>query len=101
MLWSCQVAPFMSTGFKARTDFDFFGAARPVVSGGLGCLICSLIDGLSVESNYPRPDWVSGDFVDCHVHTKLHKPKNFDYTWKLLASTTDASKQLFSKGKLP
>lgn len=74
---------------------------RPVVSGSLGRLVCSLIDGLSVWSNYPRPDREAGDFVDCHASTKVHKPKTSDYICKLLASTADESKRLFSKGSLP
>lgn len=61
----------------------FMAERRPVVSGSLGSLVCSLIDGLSVWSNYPRPDWKAGDFVDCHVHTKVRKPKNSDYMCKL------------------
>lgn len=62
---------------------------RPVVSGSLGCLACSLIDGLSVWSNYPGPDWEAGDSVDRHVHIKLHKHNNSVYKFKLLASTAD------------
>lgn len=79
----------------------FRAVRRPVVSGSLGRLVCSLIDGLSVWSNYPRPDWEAGDFVNSHVRTKVHKPKNSDYVWKLNAPTADANKRLFSKGSLP
>lgn len=56
----------------------FRAVRRPVVSGSLDRLVCPLIDGLSVWSNYPRPEWEVGDFVDCHVHKKVHQPKNSD-----------------------
>lgn len=70
----------------------FRAVRRPVVSGSLGCLVCSLIDGLSVWSNYPRPVWEAGDFVDCHVRSKVHnKPKNHHYMCKLLSPTAEVS----------
>ena len=52
------LGPFMSAGFKATVASDFFFRAvrRPVVSDSLGRLLCSLIDALSVQSNYARPD---------------------------------------------
>lgn len=54
----------------------FRAVRRPVISGSLGRFVCSLIDGLSVWNNYPRPDWEGGDFVACYVCTKVHnKPK--------------------------
>lgn len=59
---------------------------RPVITGSLGRLLCSLIDGLSVWSNYPRQDWEAGDFVDCPVHIKVYTPKNADYMCKQLGS---------------
>lgn len=60
----------------------FRAVRRPVVSGSLGRLVCSLIDGLSVRRNYPRPDWeAGGDFVDCHVHSKVNKPKGSSYIY--------------------
>lgn len=50
----------------------FMAVRRPVISGSLTCnLVCSLINGLSVWSNYPRPQRKADDFVDCHIHTKV------------------------------
>lgn len=63
---------------RPRQPLIFKAARRPVVSGSLDHLVCSLIDGLSVWSNYPRPEWEAGDFVDCHVYKKVHKPKESD-----------------------
>lgn len=56
----------------------FRAVRRPVVSGSLGRLVYSLIDGLSMWSNYPWLDLEAADFVNCHVHTKVHIPKNSD-----------------------
>lgn len=52
----------------------FMAERRPVVPGSLGSLVCSLIDGLSVWSNYPRPYWKAGDLVVGPNHTKRNKP---------------------------
>lgn len=51
------LTPFMSAGFKALQPLIFRTVRRPVVFGNLGRLICSLIDGLSVWSNYLEPGW--------------------------------------------
>lgn len=59
-VWS---APFFSAGFKARTASDTQAGRRPVVTGSLGRLVCSLIDDLSVWSNYATPDWEATDYV--------------------------------------
>lgn len=42
----------------------FMAERRPALPGSLGSLVCTLIDGLSVWSNYPRPGWKVGDFVN-------------------------------------
>ncbi len=79
----------------------FRAVRRPVVSGSLGRLVCSLIDGLSVWSNYPTPDWEAGDFVDCYVRSKVHnKPKNPHYMCKLLLPMSEVS-DTFQKVSCP
>lgn len=86
------VAPFMSAGFKASSLLIFRPVRRPVISGSLGRLICSLIDGLSVWSNYPRADREAGDFTGCEVHTERCRHKN---------SHIHRGFKLFSKASVP
>lgn len=54
----------------------FMTVQQQLDTGSLHRPVSSLIDGLSVESNYPRPDWKAGDSVGCHVQTKVLKPIN-------------------------
>lgn len=86
------VAPFMSAGFKASSLLIFRPMRRPVISDSLGRLICSLIDGLSVWSNYPRADREAGDFTGCEVHTDRCRHKN---------SHIQRSFKRFSKAPVP
>lgn len=58
------VGPFMSASFKAESASDFHDREKAA------CLVCSLIDGLSLWSNYPEPHWNAGDLVVRPEQTK-------------------------------
>lgn len=76
----------------------FRAARRPVVSGNLGRLVCSLIDGLSVWSNYRGPAGEQGDFVDCCVHTEVDEPETWHPHVGITLTIVVASKSFISNG---
>lgn len=71
----CRTVMFAVAVFCVQSGFQCRTASRPgqllismagrrlVVSGSLGRLGCSLIDGLSLWSNYPEPHCKAGDLV--------------------------------------